>query len=82
MNCPAQCRIALDFFVQKLYKDEYVWSHAMPHNAGQNIAMDKLFNFGLVLYDLKEQSIKKSFIGDFPYIIPIKQNFKNGATGT
>jgi hypothetical protein len=37
-------------------------------------------DFGPVQIDLKEQAIKKSFIGDFPYIIPIKLNLKNGAT--
>jgi hypothetical protein len=40
---PALCHIVQDFFVQNLYDDEYVWSLAMPHIAGQNcIALDKL----------------------------------------
>jgi hypothetical protein len=52
-----------NFFVQNLYEDDYVWSHAMlhstepwpsaiPHSAGQNcIALDKfnLSNFGPAL---------------------------------
>jgi hypothetical protein len=32
-----------------------------------------------MLYCLKEQSIKNSFIGKFPYISPTKYSFKIGA---
>jgi hypothetical protein len=65
---------AAGLFVQNLHGDEHVWSRAMPHtgSAGQNcIALDKLVKLS-TRYDLKEQSVKKSFIGDFPYIIPFK----------
>jgi hypothetical protein len=30
----ALCRIALDFFVQNFYGDEYVSSHSLRHSAG------------------------------------------------
>jgi hypothetical protein len=50
-------------------------SSSMPHSAGLQRWIN-WSNFGLVLYDFKEQSIKKSFIGDFPYIIPINKILK------
>jgi hypothetical protein len=34
-------------------------------------------NFGAILYDLKEHSIKNSFVGDFPNTTTT--NLKNGA---
>jgi hypothetical protein len=61
-------------FSQNMYEDECVCSCAMSHSVGQIfIAMDKLVKLWTrAVYDLKVQSIKKSFIGDFPYVIPIK----------
>jgi hypothetical protein len=51
MCCLALCRVALDFFVQNLYKNEYVWSSAMPHNAGQScIVLDKLVKLKKVIF--------------------------------
>jgi hypothetical protein len=43
------------------------------YSVGSNyIALDQLVKLGPMLYELKEQSIKKVFIGDFPFITPNK----------